>query len=266
MKTKQEALDWITQSIGRKYDFDGYYGFQCFDYANAYYNYVTGGTLHGDGAKDIPFSNDFTGLATVYKNDADFVAEPGDIVVWGSQLGNGFGHVAVVSSADFNQIVVVEQNWLNGGWTEGPKRGGTGWETATKRVHTYHNPQWFIRPSYSQSVVKKAAATVKKAAQKVKAKVLPPTFKPNINRGRSNEAYVMGTIDSLGAEVRKRKGSRATGFNWDSKAGYSLNLGDVVYIFEIHDGWGRIYTGDLSGQGSNDWIWLGRLQVSKVFK
>lgn len=87
-----------------------------------------------------------------------------------------------------------------------------------------------------------------------------------VNRGRSKNAYFMGTIDNLGAEVRKRSGNRLKGFNWNRKAGYQLKPGDTVYIFEIHNGWGRIYTGNLTGKGSNDWIWLGRMKVNKVFK
>ena len=88
----------------------------------------------------------------------------------------------------------------------------------------------------------------------------------NENKGRSLTAYMKGTIDGLGAEVRKRSGSRKTGFKFNKKAGYDLKPGDVVYIFEVHDGWGRIYTGNLKGKGSNDWIWLDRLNVTEVYK
>ena len=80
------------------------------------------------------------------------------------------------------------------------------------------------------------------------------------NRGRSLKAHFSGRVDSLGAEVRKRRGSRRTGFNWNQKAGYSLNPGDLVYVFEVHDGWYRIFTGNLTGHGSNDWIWGGRVK------
>ena len=56
-------------------------------------------------------------------------------------------------------------------------------------------------------------------------------------------------------------GSKKTGFNWNQKAGYDLKPNDLVYIFEVHNGWGRIYTGNLIGHGSNDWIHLDRLIV-----
>ena len=80
------------------------------------------------------------------------------------------------------------------------------------------------------------------------------------NRGRSLKAHFSGRVDNLGAEVRKRRGSQRTGFNWNQKAGYSLKPGDLVYVFEVHDGWYRIYTGNLTGHGSNDWIWGGRVK------
>ena len=80
-------------------------------------------------------------------------------------------------------------------------------------------------------------------------------------RHRSLNAHFSGRIDSLGAEVRKRSGSQKTGFNWNKKAGYDLKPNDLVYIFEVHGNWGRIYTGRLNGHGSNDWIHLDRLIV-----
>ena len=88
----------------------------------------------------------------------------------------------------------------------------------------------------------------------------PSAVNKNTNRGRSLEAHFSGRVDNLGAEVRKRKGSQSTGFNWNVKAGYSLKPGDLVYVFEVHDGWYRIYTGNLTGHGSNDWIWGGRVK------
>lgn len=92
------------------------------------------------------------------------------------------------------------------------------------------------------------------------------TFDMYRNRGRSTVYYVKGTIDNLGAEVRNRSGSQSKGFNWNKKAGLSLRPGDLVFIYEVHNGWGRIYTGNLTGQGSNRWIWLGRLNVIYINK
>ncbi|MCZ6903402.1 MAG: N-acetylmuramoyl-L-alanine amidase, partial [Rickettsia endosymbiont of Ixodes persulcatus] len=57
MKTKTQALNWIDKSEGKQYNFDLYAGFQCYDYANAYFNYMTGRRLTGLFAKNIPFDN-----------------------------------------------------------------------------------------------------------------------------------------------------------------------------------------------------------------
>jgi hypothetical protein len=35
---------------------------------------------------------------------------PGDVVVWGTSWGGGFGHTAVVIAANSMQLVVIEQN------------------------------------------------------------------------------------------------------------------------------------------------------------
>lgn len=86
--------------------------------------------------------------ATVYKNMLDFLAHPGDMVIFPYTFGDGADHVGYVISATLNQLIILEQNWLGGGWTEGPEQGGTGWETVTKRTHPYDPNMYFIRPNF----------------------------------------------------------------------------------------------------------------------
>lgn len=95
----------------------------------------------------------------------------------------------------------------------------------------------------------------------------PKTFNKNINRGRSLTAYARGRVDMDYVHIRNRSGSQSRGFNWDKDTGDRLhrNSGDV-YIYEIHNGWGRIYTGNKSGYGSNRWIYLDRFIPTEVFK
>lgn len=110
--TRSEFLSVLNKSVGKQYDMDGFAAFQCVDYANfGWGKLFPGSHLAGQGAKDIPSTkwNDFTGKATVYKNTPNFLPQPGDLVVWGSQMGNGWGHVAWVVSATLNQIVVVKK-------------------------------------------------------------------------------------------------------------------------------------------------------------
>lgn len=139
-RTKAEAVAYAKSLEGKGLDFDNFAGWQCFDTANFYWNYMYGHGLKGVGAKDIPTWNDFTGEATIHKNTPEFLAEPGDLVVWGGTYGNGYGHVAVAIAATLNSITVVEQNWLNGGANKT--------ERTTKRVHSYDTNMWFIRPIF----------------------------------------------------------------------------------------------------------------------
>lgn len=92
------------------------YGYQCFDLANEYWNKLFGLSLKGVGAKDIPNSNNFKGIAKVYNNTPSFKAKPGDLVIFNSSYGGGYGHVAIVlnGNADGNvmKFVSLDQNQI----------------------------------------------------------------------------------------------------------------------------------------------------------
>ncbi|WP_070373120.1 SH3 domain-containing protein [Mammaliicoccus sciuri] len=173
--TKNEFLKFLNTTIGKQFDFDGYYGYQCFDYANIGWNKLFGHGLKGESAKDIPFNaenkENFKKEATVYENTPSFKAQPCDLAVFDKKYGQGDGHVAWVISATLNEIFVLEQNWEGGGWTDGIERGGKGWETVTKRTHAYDFPMWFIRPKFKAETAK-TESTKKENTTKKKGKTL----------------------------------------------------------------------------------------------
>lgn len=160
--TEKQAINFIKTLEGRGWDYDGAYGWQCFDLANVYWAKLFGHGLKGAGAADIPFQNDFTNEAHVYNNTQSFLAKPGDVVVFPRTFGGGYGHVAIVISATINAITVIEQNWNGGGLSKT--------EVATRRTHNYEFPMWFIRPFYKKTNVAKstqsATVTKKKATSK----------------------------------------------------------------------------------------------------
>lgn len=157
-KTKAQAIAYMGKLKGYWWDFDGAFGAQCFDLANMYWNYLTGGQLYGYYAKDIPFKNNFDGLATVYENTPNFLPQKGDICVMHGGYGGGAGHVFIVWSANLNSLVGLDQNWYGGAQNNPP-------EVAQLITHYYDNPMYFIRPHY------KAKASV---VSKVKDKVSKP--------------------------------------------------------------------------------------------
>lgn len=165
--TQNEFVGWLYRSIGRKYDHDGWYGYQCYDYANAGWSVLYPGTsLEGLYAADIAKDNKalLKGKATVHKNTLSFLAKPGDMVLFDKSYGEGTGHVAWVYSATLTSITVIEQNWQGGGWDRVKAQGGTGWETATLRTHSYDPTMIFIRPKFKTN---KVTATVTRATKKV---------------------------------------------------------------------------------------------------
>ncbi|UXR34513.1 SH3 domain-containing protein [Staphylococcus simulans] len=178
--TKEEFIKWLNNSVGKQYNEDLWYGFQCFDYANAGWKLLFGHLLKGIGAKDIPNANDFTNEATVYQNTPDFLAQPGDLVVFGSNYGAGYGHVAWVIEATLDYIIVLEQNWLGGGWTDGIEQPGWGWEKVTRRQHAYDFPMWFIRPKFKTATATRSAQSPTQSVNKATAKPKAKPVKLNI--------------------------------------------------------------------------------------
>lgn len=196
-KTKKEAVAYIKTLEGKGWDFDGWYGWQCFDLANMYWNYISGGSLAGEGAKDIPNANNFKGLADVYQNTASFKAQEGDIGIFGAKYGGGYGHVFIVLNGNYDgnvmQLLSLDQNWYGGG------RAKT--EVAQRIVHNYDFPMWFIRPHFKSESTKTVSAqsatkstTTKKTPTKKKTKITVSTQRINYTmnkRGYKPKAVVI---------------------------------------------------------------------------
>ena len=170
--TKKEALAYIKTLEGKGWDFDGAFGWQCFDLANMYWNKLFGHGLKGQGAADIPNVNNFKGKAKVYNNTPSFKAQAGDIVVFNRNYGGGYGHVAIVLNGNqdgkYMKFVSLDQNWFGGGLAKT--------EIAQRIVHNYDFPMWFIRPIYKSETAKKTT-TVKSEQSATKSTTKKKTKK-----------------------------------------------------------------------------------------
>ena len=166
--TQKEAVKYALSMVGKGYDYDNAYGWQCFDTANYYWHQLFGHGLKGEGAADIPTHNNFKGEATVHENTKSFLAKPGDLVVFNRNYGGGYGHVSIVVGATLNQLDVVEQNWLGGGLNKT--------EVTARRKHNYDFPMWFIRPNFKAEPKK---TTSKKETSK------KPVSKPLTSKKKS---------------------------------------------------------------------------------
>lgn len=249
--TQSQFILWITNSIGRKYDFDGWYGFMCYDYANAGFNALYPGYhLSGIDACNIASDNSalLSSRATVYKNTPSFLAKPGDMVLFPNTFGDGHGHVAWVLSATLSQLVLVEQNWENGGWTYGPEQGGGGWEPATKRTHAYDPNMIFIRPNFAGN---KLTAVTKKATAKVKAAQTTWNWK-----GR----FYPNTL----IKVRRGAGLSASVVDKGSWLNGKNDWVDIMQIKKVDGYWWGCFKYPTNPKAGNFWCALGKITDSKA--
>lgn len=105
--------NFLNQYNGKYVDFDGVYGAQCFDLVNKWstalgYRPFTG--LYAYGIFDQPQGN-----YTQIRNSPTAVPQAGDIIVWNSRYGGGFGHTAIATGVgDTNSFESFDQNYPTG--------------------------------------------------------------------------------------------------------------------------------------------------------
>lgn len=111
--TQVSAVNWLNSQVGQYRDFDGVYGAQCVDLFDYYYQFLTNRNPlsdgHGvNGAKDLWYQNwaDFDKIA----DSSALVPQPGDVLIYGSSWGGGYGHVEICVSSDANGSTVVGNN------------------------------------------------------------------------------------------------------------------------------------------------------------
>ena len=108
--------EFINAYLGKGFDYDGVAGVQCVDLIKMYLDKVfniKAGTW--GNAKDyyenfdkLPLKDSFTRIA----NTPEFVPQKGDIVVWGTDLGNKYGHIAIATGeGDITQFYSYDLNW-----------------------------------------------------------------------------------------------------------------------------------------------------------
>ena len=104
---------FLNQVNGKYVDFDGVYGFQCFDLVNKWsttLGYRPFGGLYAYGIFDQPQGN-----YSQIKNTPDAVPQAGDIIVWNSRYGGGYGHTAIATgTGNTSYFESLDQNYPTG--------------------------------------------------------------------------------------------------------------------------------------------------------
>lgn len=136
--------EFINTYLGKSFDYDGVAGVQCVDLAKMYLDKVFGIKPSAWGnAKDyyenfnnLPLKTSFTRIT----NTASFVPQKGDIVVWGTGLGNKYGHIAIATGeGNTSQFYSHDLNW--------------GSKTVHKVLHNYKGFLGVLRPKDQTKIV-----------------------------------------------------------------------------------------------------------------
>lgn len=110
--------EFIDKYNGTSFDYDGVSGIQCVDLIKMYLDKVFGMRPGAFGnAKDYFENFDNLPLKNVFdkiSNTADFIPAKGDICVWGAELGNQYGHIAIATGkGDTKEFKSYDLNWGN---------------------------------------------------------------------------------------------------------------------------------------------------------
>lgn len=140
--------EFVNKYLGKKIDWDGYYGGQCVDLFRQYVDDVLDVPQPKGvrGAKDFWYNYEIDqNLKNYYEripNTTTFVPLNGDVVIWDKWSGNEFGHVAVFIEGDVNSFTSFDQNYPT-------------LSKCTKTKHNYLNPKVLgvLRPKKQTPVV-----------------------------------------------------------------------------------------------------------------
>ena len=136
--TQSEALTWVSSKVGTVVETDGSlpgsstYA-QCVDLIKAYYIYLVGYSVAGNGADYATNS-----LPSGWQRIQGASPQPGDILVYSGNSSNPYGHVAIYES----DYVTYHQNFDSHPYVE----------RITYRYDSLDNPYWgVIRPAFEDA-------------------------------------------------------------------------------------------------------------------
>lgn len=111
--------EFINEYNGKSIDYDGACGAQCVDLIQLYVEKCFTGVHQVIYANAKDYFENFENLPineifTKIENTADLVPEEGDIAVWGAELGNQYGHIAIATGeGNTKEFKSYDLNWGN---------------------------------------------------------------------------------------------------------------------------------------------------------
>lgn len=238
--TQSDALKYALSLEGQYIDFDGEFAYQCMDVAVQYVYHITNKKVKLWGNAIDAIKNNFPTGWKVVKNTPDYVPPVASIAVWTEQEYSKWGHIAIVidNKGGTEYVTVLEQNFDSK--ANSPVK---------RRNDDFRGLTHFIVPDF-------ADVTTVETTHKPKPSNSKQYTKIPMNLTWSNTAYFRAQADSAGVAI--------------AKANHNHNMvvtnetypqGTDFYVFEIVDGWCRVYSPNNDG-----WVWHERLILKETFK
>lgn len=242
----KEAIEYMHSLKGQFIDFDNFEAYQCMDLVVDYaYNVTNKFRLWGD-AKDLTWVALPKGWKLV-KNTPDYIPPIASIAVYTTGIYKQWGHTGLVwdNSGGTNTFTILEQNYDCNANTP-----------AKLREDDYTGLTHFIVPDFADDSVDLTEIKTVKPKQPSKGSTLKINSIPPKKLTWSNQPYFKAVADNAGATI-----CRPNHNNVMVLTNEVYGQGDVFYVYEIRDGWARVYS------PSNDgYVWFERLRITEVYK
>ena len=243
----KQAIEYMHSLKGQYIDFDKEWAYQCVDVVVDFIYHVTGGVRFIGNAKELHTKNAMPKGWKVVKNTRDYVPPICAIPIYTSGIYKKWGHTGLVwdNSGGTKSFTILEQNF-----------DSKANSPAKLREDDYTGLTHFIVPDFADDSVdlteiKEVQKTQRKSKGTIKLEQKPP-----LNLTWSNQAYFKAVADSEGVRI-----CRPNHKNVMVVTSEEYDPGDVFYVYEIRDGWARVYS------PSNDgYVWYERLIVKDIYK
>ncbi|OEK22579.1 N-acetylmuramoyl-L-alanine amidase [Staphylococcus saprophyticus] len=241
------AIEYMHSLKGQYIDFDNAWAYQCADLVVDFVDHVTNGVRFWGNAKDLHIVNSMPKGWKVVENTRDYIPPITAIAIYTTGIYREYGHTGLVwdNSGGTNSFTILEQNY-----------DGNANSPAKLRTDNYSGLTHFIVPDFADDSVDLTTIGDVKPKSPSKGQSLKLNSIPPKKLTWSNQPYFKAVADNAGATI-----CRPNHNNVMVLTNEVYGQGDVFYVYEIRDGWARVYSAS-----NNGYVWYERLRITEVYK
>lgn len=241
------AIEYMHSLKGQYIDFDNAWAYQCADLVVDFVDHVTNGVRFWGNAKDLHIVNSMPKGWKVVENTRDYIPPITAIAIYTTGIYREYGHTGLVwdNSGGTKSFTILEQNY-----------DGNANSPAKLRTDNYSGLTHFIVPDFADDSVDLTTIGDVKTKSSSKGQSLKLNSIPPKKLTWSNQPYFKAVADNAGATI-----CRPNHNNVMVLTNEVYGQGDVFYVYEIRDGWARVYSAS-----NNGYVWYERLRITEVYK